>query len=157
MIVPIVVFGDDASEIADVAAAVNGCIAVQGFAPFAGSRQADTIFVARHWSKIKNDDELADAIRILPKKREDAALVIGGINPREAAGIKIGLPEARLGEIKLIQPLDIFLHAAMVRSGVEQPPFQFAIGVPFTALAELAAHEEEHFAGEKPLISEEHP
>src|SRR5262245_9052461 len=43
----------------------------------------------------------------------------------------------------------------MVRAGVEQPPIQFTVRVPFGALANLTAHEEQFFSGKKPLISEQ--
>src|SRR5437763_7497498 len=45
----------------------------------------------------------------------------------------------------------------MVRPHCEQMPIEALIGIPFAALAELATHEQQLLAGEKPLITEERP
>ena len=45
----------------------------------------------------------------------------------------------------------------MERSGVEQPPVELAIFVPFGALADFAAHEQQLLAGKQPLIREQCP
>jgi len=47
----------------------------------------------------------------------------------------------------MIQILYETLRAAMIRSGSKQPPFKLAVGIPFIALAEFSAHEQEHFPG----------
>jgi hypothetical protein len=43
----------------------------------------------------------------------------------------------------------------VVGAFAHEPPVEFAVGVPFGALAEFAAHEEKFLAGESPLVGEE--
>jgi len=63
-----IVSSNDAAEIALVAAAVNGGVAVQHFAPFAGARQADAIIRTGNRREVQNDHGLIFAVRRLAQK-----------------------------------------------------------------------------------------
>jgi hypothetical protein len=76
--------GDDAAHIADVAAAVNGSVAVDNLAPFAGFWKADAIAKARNRSEVKNHGNGIFAFRILADEREYAGFAVGGVDPLEA-------------------------------------------------------------------------
>jgi len=46
------------------------------------------------------------------------------------------------------------LRAAVIRTGLEHPPVEFRVCVPFVRLAEFTAHEQQLFSGEQPLIGQ---
>src|SRR6185369_11892195 len=112
---------------------------VQNFAPFAGTWQSDTISIAGHGRQVKNDRQLASESYVLPDERKHTVLVVRGIKPIEAAQVVIGLPERRLGRIKLVEILHKSLSAQVIWTGFQQPPIQLPVGVPFGALAKLTS------------------
>src|ERR1051325_5634207 len=57
----------------------------------------------------------------------------------------------------MVQVLNELLDSFVIRAGREEPPIELAVGVPFAALAEFAAHKEQHLSREKPLVSQEGP
>src|SRR5689334_16643421 len=65
------------------------------------------------------------------------------------------LPKRGFGQIQLIQVLNETLNSLVVGTGRQEPPIELAVGIPFAALADFATHEEEHFPGEKPLVTEQ--
>src|SRR5690349_18196988 len=55
----------------------------------------------------------------------------------------------------MVEVLNELLRPFVIWTGSEKPPIELAVGVPFAALTKFATHEQEHFAREQPLVSEE--
>ena len=89
------VFRRDTAKISLVAAAINRRVAVQNFAPLAGARQADAIFLPRHRRQIQDDDQLVGAVGGLADEGKNAVLAVGTINPVKAAVVVIAPAKAR--------------------------------------------------------------
>jgi len=85
--------GDDSSHVADVAAAVDGGVAVDDFAPFTGFGKPNAIAKARNRSEVKNHGNGIFAFGILADKREDAGFAVGGVDPVKALRIEIVFPK----------------------------------------------------------------
>ncbi len=71
-----------------------------------------------------------EVLGVLAQKGQHAVLVVRAINPMKAVQVVVRLPESRLRRVELVQVLDELLQAAMVRSGLQQPPLQLAIRIP---------------------------
>src|SRR5207253_9977566 len=81
--------------------------------------------------------------------------VVRTVHPKETVVVIVAFPKRGLSDVEFVQILDESLCAAMIRTGVEQPPVQLRVRAPLVALAELAAHEQQLLTGEKPLIREQ--
>lgn len=147
--------GDDSAHVPDIAAAIRGGVAVYDFAPFTRFGQPDSIAESRNGRQVQNHGNGIFAFGILPDEREHAGFTIGSINPVKALWIVVVFPKSGFGQIQLVQVLNEMLETFVVRTSGEERPIEFVVGVPFAALAEFAAHEQEHFSGEKPLVTEQ--
>ena len=72
---PVEIFGSDAAKIAHVAPPENGGVAVEDFAPFSRTREANAVLEARNWRKVQDDDEFAEAFGVLTEEAKNAAFV----------------------------------------------------------------------------------
>jgi hypothetical protein len=72
-----------------------------------------------------------EVFRILAQERKHAIRVVRVIDPMEAIQVVVGFPEGGLRQVQLVEVLDEPLQAAMIRPGLQQPPLEFAISVPF--------------------------
>ena len=138
----LIILRHHATEIAHVAAAINCRVAVQRLTPAAPLGQANSIRVTGHRREIQDDQHPAGPRFVLADKRKHAAFVIGTVHPEETVEFVIALPECRFGEVKLVQIFDEPLRAAVIRTGLEHPPVEFRVCVPFVRLAEFTAHEQ---------------
>src|SRR5690349_18447410 len=111
-------------EISRVAPAIDLRIAVNRFFPFARARQSKPVTQARDWRQIQDNGELAIAFRVLTSKGQNAVLVIGTVDPEEAAMLIIGLPQTGLADIKLVKVLNEPLQTFVIRTRFEPPPVE---------------------------------
>src|SRR5215212_1415929 len=81
--------GLHAAVVADTAAAVNGCVRVQCFAPEAGLRHAEQIILARHRREVTGDEQLPSAVARLAHERECRQIGVAAVEPLETLGLEI--------------------------------------------------------------------
>src|SRR5262245_59861777 len=136
-------FGVDAAQVAAVAAAINLGIAIECLAPKARLRQADAVLRPKDGSEVQDDQQPVPASQALPDERQNAVLAVRAVHPVKTVHLVVALPERRLRLIKAVEVFDEALGASMIGSLSEQPPVEAGIGVPFVALPEFAAHEEQ--------------
>src|SRR5207247_1702615 len=73
-------FGVGNAAVAQAAAAVALGVAVEDFVPATAVRGADAIMVARHWGEVEGDDDLVVRITAVARERDDALLVVVGVD-----------------------------------------------------------------------------
>ena len=77
----------------------------------------------------------------MPYKTQHAFLPVIAIHPLKTIGTEIFLIQRRLVAVKMIEILDPALQSGMRRI-LQNRPFQAFLMLPFTFLAEFAAHEQ---------------
>ena len=147
----------DSAEVAHVAAAVNRRVAVQHLAPFPRARQANPVPQTRHGRQVRDHHQLIEVLGVLAQEGHHAVQVVRAVYPMKAVGVVVRFPEGRLRQVQLVQVLDELLQTAMIRPGLQQPPIQFGVGIPFGGLAEFPAHEQQLLARKEPLIPQQCP
>ena len=148
-------FGDDGAPVALVAAAEVLAVGVDEFDPAAGAGEAEAVFVADDGGEVEDDGDGATAIAFLAAEAEDAVFGVAAVDPPEAGMVVVGLPEAGFAFVEVVEFFDHGLEAEMVGALIQKIPGEAAAFVPFVALADFAAHEEQFFAREKPFVGEQ--
>ena len=143
----------DGATVADIGAAIDRRVGVDGLAPQAGARYPDAIPMAWHRGKIADCQNRRCADAAPPQKGKDRIVAIVGNQPVKTGGIGIALMKRGLVAIKSIEVADQALDAAVMRV-IAGGPIDLAIVVPFVPLRELAAHEDKLFAGMRPHEAE---
>ena len=149
---PRLVRGGDDAHIAHAAAAILARIRVEDLLPLPGLRQSEQIVVTRHGRHVGEADRGAPGV-IPPDPTEDIGLRVIGIDPLEASGIVVALPQCRscaVGSIDVAHgPCD-----TGVLLELHEPPGEPRVGVPLRGLCELSAHEEQLAARVCPHVAE---
>ena len=131
--------GLHAAHVALIAAAVDGGVAVQHFAPEAGGGQADAVVRAEFGREMEDDEHLLAAVLRAAQEGEDAVQVVGAVHPLKAFEVVVGFPERGVGAIDLVEVGEEALGAGVLRALFEQGPVERVVLVPLGGLAELAA------------------
>src|SRR5215471_6963324 len=76
LVMPRLVICGDAAEVSNISAAVHGGIAIQHFAPFAGTRKALTVMASRHGREVEDHGNFASRVCVLTNEREHAVVVV---------------------------------------------------------------------------------
>ena len=129
-----------------VAAAILGPVAVEHFAVLARLRHADDVALAAHRRKVADDDQIIGRVLRIADIANDAGIPVIGVDPAEAGPLVVLLPQAGFGPVKMVERLYIGMQLAVLFI-LEQMPVQALRFVPLDELAELAAHEQQFFAG----------
>ena len=132
----------EAEAVADVGAAVEARVGVQHLDPLAGRRQSEPPAVAHDGREVGDADELPRAVLRDAREGEHVLGRRVRLEPAEAVGREVDLPERGLVAVDAVQVADERTHARVVGI-VEQVPVERArLLAPLALLPELAAHEE---------------
>src|SRR6185436_243463 len=96
-------FGLHAAEIADVASAVDGRIAVQQLPVPARSRHADTVAMPRHRREVAGTDNV---LRLIPRPTDEGhgrLLPVVEVDPLKTGPLEIHFMERRLGPVEPVE------------------------------------------------------
>src|SRR5579875_3167689 len=137
--------GPGAAAIPEIAAAIDGGVAVEPLAPEAGIGHANAVVEARHRREIAGDEGEAVRLAAAPQEDDDAVLIIIGDEPLEARRLEVLLVESRQLPVQAVEIAHQVLDAAMERIGKEMP-IEAPVVAPLALLGDLAAHEQQLLA-----------
>ena len=138
--------GLDAAKIAQAGAPIFRGVAVEQFLPVPAERHADPVILARNRREIAHHQDDVAGRFALAQKAQGARFGIVGIDPLEPGREAIQLMQRGLGTVKAVHVAHPLLAAGLGQV-IDVVPVEAGIVLPFLALAELAAHEEQLLAG----------
>ena len=153
MVVPGNRFGVHAAEIAHVGPAIFLRVRIHDFPVEARLGHAHAVGISLNRRKISDHyDEIARILRS-PQEGKDARIRVVAIDPFKSVPVEIHLVKGRLIPVDRVQVRRKSLKAA-VSIVFEQVPFETGLRVPFSPLAEFAAHEHQFLAGMRDQVPE---
>ena len=107
---------------------------------------ANTVIVPHNRREVADYNQIISRRFALAHIRDDAVVGVAVVDPLKPAVVKINLIQRRITLIHQVQIADAILHSLIHRM-FQQEPAQSFFRIPLPVMAELAAHEEQLFAG----------
>ena len=130
-------------------------VAVQDLAPETALRYRDAGGAADHRREVRDEQQRRTVARVA-QERQRAVRAVVGHGPAEAVGVGVELVQRRVRAQRPVEVADPAPDARM-RGDVAEMPVDLPVVVPLAPLRELAAHEEQLLARQRPLVAVEQP
>lgn len=122
--------GQDATGVADVAAAVEHRIRVEQLLVEAAPWHAYAVPAAHDGREVAHNDEKVLRVPATPEKRDGALFPVVAVNPLESGGVEIHLVKGGHLPVEPVQILHEPLQPPMVGPHVQQVPVQARLVIP---------------------------
>ena len=146
----------DPPHVADVAAAVDLGVGVEGLAPAPGVGQADPQVVVGHGGQVGHHGHRRVTVGAVADERQQVGVGVVGVDPLEGRRVVVAPPEGRQLPV---HPVGVTHQVAHPRVGtVEQRwPVELAFLRPLPLLGDLATHEQQLLSGVAPHPAVQRP
>ena len=143
-----------AAHVAEVAAAITGCVGVEDLLVEARQRNTDPVMGMALWCEVGHHHKPGATAAFTPHETDHGMTVVIAINPLESELVEVVAPEGRLSFVQRVEVIHQQLDA-LVGFVIQQIPLQISPDIPFSALAEFHPHEDGFLAGVGPHVGEQ--
>ncbi|MFK4686340.1 hypothetical protein ABIF39_008097 [Bradyrhizobium diazoefficiens] len=138
--------GMNLADVPDIAAAIMGGVRVEHLFPLAGKGHANAIVAIDVGGEVDDHQAARVLVEPLAQPGEHVAIGVVGNEPFEAGLVAVHLVQRRHRAIEPVEVADQRLDARVIFV-FEQVPVERLVVIPFAALRDLGAHEQELLAG----------